>query len=222
MNDFNDGFVVADGLGCSIMAEAEAMVFVVDDDPAVRSSMSWLLESVDLPVTECASAQEFLDCYDPELPGCLILDVRLPGMSGLELQSELSKRGIEIPIVIVTGHAEVPMAVRAMKAGAVDFIEKPFSDQVLLDCIRRGIGRDTERRELAALRESVASRIDTLTPREKEVMDKVVNGNSNKMIAAQLGVSRKTVEAHRAGVMKKMAAQSVADLVRMVTEYQSM
>lgn len=204
------------------MSNPESTVFIVDDDPAVRSSLSWLLESVDLPVIECGSAQEFLGTYNPETPGCLVLDVRLPGMSGLELQSELAQRDIQIPIVIVTGHAEVPMAVRAMKAGAVDFIEKPYSDQVLMDCIRRAIERDAEAREATAQREAIAEKIHSLTPREAEVMEKVVDGNSNKMIAVLLGVSRKTVEAHRAGVMKKMEAQSVADLVRMITQYQSM
>lgn len=207
--------------GESTMVEADATVFIVDDDPAVRSSMSWLLESVDLPVEVCASAQEFLEIYSPDTPGCLVLDIRLPGMSGLELQAELAQRNIDIPIIIVTGHAEVPIAVRAMKAGAVDFIEKPFSDQVLLDCIRRALQRDTESRVDSVRREEIATRVRLLTPRETEVMAKVVDGFSNKMIAAQLGVSRKTVEAHRAGVMKKMEAQSVADLVRMVTEYQS-
>ncbi len=207
--------------GETVMVDADATVFIVDDDPAVRSSMSWLLESVDLPVEVCASAQEFLEVYDQNTPGCLVLDMRLPGMGGLELQTELANRGITIPIVVVTGHAEVPMAVRAMKAGAVDFIEKPFSDQVLLACIRRALPCDTEVRVNTSRRAEIAVRIRTLTPRETEVMEKVVEGNSNKMIAAQLGVSRKTVEAHRAGVMKKMGAQSVADLVRMVTEYQS-
>jgi two-component system, LuxR family, response regulator FixJ len=206
----------------STTVDAQATVFIVDDDPAVRGSMSWLLESVDLPVEVCASAQEFLDTYNPAIPGCLVLDIRLPGMGGLELQKELAKRKIQIPIIIVTGHAEVPMAVRAMKAGAVDFIEKPFSDQVLLDCIRTALQRDSESRGDDIRREEIAARIRTLTPREFEVKEKVVEGNSNKMIAAQLGVSRKTVEAHRAGVMKKMKAQSVADLVRMVTEYRSL
>lgn len=206
----------------STTVDAQATVFIVDDDPAVRGSMSWLLESVDLPVEVCASAQEFLDTYNPAIPGCLVLDIRLPGMGGLELQKELAKRNIQIPIIIVTGHAEVPMAVRAMKAGAVDFIEKPFSDQVLLDCIRTALQRDSESRGDDLRREEIAARIRTLTPREFEVQEKVVEGNSNKMIAAQLGVSRKTVEAHRAGVMKKMQAQSVADLVRMVTEYRSL
>jgi len=206
----------------AVSVDAGATVFIVDDDPAVRGSMSWLLESVDLPVEVCASAQEFLDAYNPAVPGCLVLDIRLPGMGGLELQKELATRNIHIPIIIVTGHAEVPIAVRAMKAGAVDFIEKPFSDQVLLDCIRLALKRDSESRGTDLRREEIAARIRTLTPREFEVMEKVVEGNSNKMIASQLGVSRKTVEAHRAGVMKKMQAKSVADLVRMVTEYQSL
>lgn len=215
-------FVTTVPQGDPSMVDAEATVFIVDDDPAVRNSMSWLLESVDLPVQVYASAQEFLDSYDANLPGCLVLDIRLPGMSGLELQTELHNRNIQIPIIIVTGHAEVPIAVRAMKEGAVDFIEKPFSDQVLLDCIRRALQRDTASRVNESRREEIAQRVRTLTPRETEVMEKVVEGNSNKMIAAQLGVSRKTVEAHRAGVMKKMGAQSVADLVRMVTEFQTL
>ncbi len=212
-------FEIRDG---QAMADSESTVFIVDDDPGVRSSMSFLLESVELSVHICASAQEFLEFYTPDMPGCLVLDIRLPGMSGLELQEELVNRKIEIPVIIVTGHAEVPIAVKAMKAGAIDFIEKPFSDQVLLDCIRRALLKDSEARVDRSRRDAVSHRISTLTPREAEVMHKVVSGNSNKMIAAQLGVSRKTVEAHRAGVMKKMEAQSVADLVRMVTEYQSM
>jgi len=217
----HDDRVSTQSHGEAMTQEPKATVFIVDDDPAVRSSMTWLLESVDLPVKPYASAQEFLDDYDANAPGCLVLDVRLPGMSGLDLQAELVKRHISIPIIIVTGHAEVPMAVRAMKSGAVDFIEKPFSDQVLLDCIRRALERDSESRVDESRRCEIDERIRALTPRETEVMENVVEGLSNKMIAAKLGVSRKTVEAHRAGVMKKMKAQSVADLVRMVTEFQA-
>lgn len=194
-------------------------VFVVEDDPAVRKSMALLLGSVHLPVELFASADEFLERYRDGEPGCLLLDVRLPGMGGLELQQELADRNIHLPVVIVTGHADVAMAIRAMKAGAVDFIEKPFSDQTLLDCIHRALQKGSKIGEQDSRNREIARLIARLTPREREVMEKVVAGNSNKMIAAQLSVSQKTVEAHRANVMKKMRAQSVADLVRVVTQH---
>lgn len=190
-------------------------VFVVDDDPAIRESLRWLIESVGLNVKMFTTAHEFLEGYDPSLPGCLVLDIRMPGMSGLDLQNELAARQFNIPILIITGHAEVPVAVRAMKAGALDFIEKPFSDQLLLDRIRRAIEKDTESRRANSQRAEVAARLAQLTPREREVMDLVIAGKANKVIASELGLSPKTVEVHRAHVMKKMQVDSLADLVRL-------
>ena len=194
---------------------SEPTVFVVDDDPSIRESLRWLIESVGLRVQTSATAQEFLDRYDADTPGCLVLDVRMPGISGLDLQAELSSRKISIPIIIITGHAEVPVAVSALKAGAMDFIEKPFSDQLLLDRVRRAIEADTEARRVHGERAAVSVRLDTLTPREREVMELVIAGKANKVIAAELGLSPKTVEVHRANVMKKMQVDSLADLVRL-------
>lgn len=194
---------------------ADSTVFVVDDDPAMRASLRWLIESVGLAVVTCSNAREFLDTYRPEQPGCLLLDVRMPGMSGLDLQSELSSRKIALPIVIITGYAEVPLAVRAMKAGAVDFIEKPFSDEALLECIRGAIKRDAERRRIELNRHSIARRLEQLTAREHDVLQRVVLGKSNKVIASELSLATKTVEAHRAHVMEKMQATSLAELIRL-------
>lgn len=193
----------------------QSTVFVVDDDPAIRESLRWLIESVGLKVKVFTTANEFLKSYDPSLPGCLVLDIRMPGMSGLDLQNELAARNVSIPILIITGHAEVPVAVRAMKAGALDFIEKPFSDQLLLDRIRRAIEKDVEFRQANSERVGVAARLAQLTPREREVMDLVIAGKANKVIASELGLSPKTVEVHRAHVMKKMQVDSLADLVRL-------
>jgi FixJ family two-component response regulator len=190
-------------------------VFVVDDDPAMRASLSWLIESVGIAVVTFATALEFLENYDCAKPGCLLLDVRMPGMSGLDLQAELTARRIRIPVLIITGYAEVPIAVRAMKAGAFDFIEKPFSDQTLLDRIRRAIAVDTEARKLAEERTAATERVRQLTPRERDVMDRVVLGKSNKLIAAELDLSPKTIEAHRKHVMEKMGAENLASLIRL-------
>jgi two-component system, LuxR family, response regulator FixJ len=194
---------------------AEPTVYVVDDDPAMRSSLRWLIESVGLIVRTCASAQEFLLMYQPSDPGCLVLDVRMPGMSGLDLQAELTARRIYIPILIITGYAEVPLAVRAMKAGAFDFIEKPFSDQTLLDRIRAAIARDGVLRRRRASRQEVQKRLRLLTARERDVLKGVVMGKSNKQIAAELRLSPKTVEVHRSRVMEKLKADSLADLIRL-------
>jgi len=193
----------------------EPTVFVVDDDPAMRDSLCWLLQSVDLHVETYPSADAFLAAYDAGRPGCLVLDVRMPGMSGLNLQDELRARHIRLPIIMLSGHAEVPTAVRALKAGAIDFMEKPFSDELLLDRIRQAIDLDREQRDAEAQRAAVAERYALLTPREREVMELVTAGKANKVIAAELGLSPKTVEVHRAAVMDKMRADSVADLVRM-------
>ncbi len=194
----------------------EAIVYVVDDDVEVRRSLRWLLESVGMTVETFANAPEFLDAFDSARPSCLVLDMRMPEMSGLELQRELGVRGITIPIIIITAYGEVRDAVEAMKCGAVDFIEKPFSDQALLDQIHKALDRDIEDRHRHEFLDEVCAKIDELTPREREVMDLVVSGLSTKRIAEDLGISPKTVEAHRARIMQKMHAGSLADLVRLV------
>ena len=196
------------------MPRPEPTVFVVDDDRAMRDSLSWLLDSVGLRVRSYATAAEFLADHDPAQPGCLVLDVRMPGMSGLDLQAELARRGVELPTIVITGHAEVSMAVRAVKAGALDFIEKPFSDQLLLDRVRQALQIDLEAREVRRRREDARRRLATLTAREREVLNLVVAGKANKEIASALGVSPKTVEVHRAHVMSKMCVDSLAELIR--------
>jgi len=196
------------------MPQPEPTVFVVDDDRAMRDSLSWLLDSVGLRVRSYATAAEFLADHDPAQPGCLVLDVRMPGMSGLDLQAELARRGVELPTIVITGHAEVSMAVRAVKAGALDFIEKPFSDQLLLDRVRQALEIDLEVREVRRRREDALRRLATLTAREREVLDLVVAGKANKEIASALGLSTKTVEVHRAHVMSKMCVDSLAELIR--------
>lgn len=190
-------------------------VFVVDDDQAMRNSLKWLIESVGVPVESYSSATDFLEAYYPGRSGCLLLDVRMPGMSGLELQEYLRDKEIDIPVIIITGHGDVPMAVRAMKSGAIDFIEKPFNDEVLLDAIRTALAMDEEQRDKQAEKADIIACYTQLTPREAEVMQMVTDGRSNKEIANLLGVSAKTVEAHRARVMEKMQAGSLAELVRM-------
>ena len=191
------------------------IVFVVDDDASMRDAISRLLNAVGLTVQTFASAREFLNRRLPDVPGCVVLDVRLPGLSGLDLQREMVERGIHIPVVFITGHGDIPMSVQAMKAGAVEFLTKPFRDQDLLDAVRSGIQLDRkareERAELAELRDCVRQ----LTQREQEVMSLVVSGLLNKQIALQLGTSEKTIKIHRGQVMRKMRANSLADLVRM-------
>ncbi len=199
----------------------EPTVFVVDDDQEVRESIRWLIESVDLAVETFGSGQEFLDAYDPNKRGCVVLDVRMPQISGLELQKKHVARGLNIPVIIVSAYGSVPVAVEAMKAGAVDFIEKPFSDQALLDRIHQAIAKDRGVRRRKAKRAAVAARIEVLTSREREVMDLVVVGRATKRIAIDLGISPKTVEAHRARIMQKMAADSVAELVQMAVAVRS-
>ncbi|MES9817879.1 MAG: response regulator transcription factor [Candidatus Thiodiazotropha sp.] len=190
-------------------------VFVVDDDQAMRNSLKWLIESVSMQVETFESADAFIKSYYPGRSGCLLLDVRMPGMSGLELQEYLRANQIAIPVIIITGHGDVPMAVRAMKSGAVDFIEKPFNDELLLESIRYALALDVKQRDMQKQRAEIATRLARLTPREHEVMVMVTNGKANKEIASSLGVSAKTVEAHRARVMEKMQANSLAELVRM-------
>lgn len=196
--------------------KADSTVFIVDDDEAMRESLTWLIESVGLNVETHDSADAFLRSYYPGRPGCVLLDVRMPGMSGLELQEHLRDQQINVPVIIITGHGDVPMAVRAMKAGAIDFIEKPFNDEQLLESIRNALSIDDTRRDEQSFKAEIASRLSHLTPRESEVMDMVTSGKSNKEIANALGVSAKTVEAHRAKVMEKMQAGSLAELVRLV------
>ena len=193
----------------------EPTVFVVDDDPAMRDSLRWLFESVGLAVETFATAEAFLDGCDPTRPGCLLLDVRMPGMSGLNLQDELAARHFTLPTIIITGYAEVATAVRALKTGAIDFIEKPFSDELLLERIQQALAADRQARETRAHYADVAARFALLTARERSVMELVIAGKANKVIAADLGLSPKTVEVHRANVMRKMEAQSVAELVRL-------
>ncbi|HVS14119.1 MAG TPA: response regulator [Thermoanaerobaculia bacterium] len=190
-------------------------VFVVDDDDDFRDSVSMLCESVGLRVESFSSASEFLDGASPDRRGCLVLDIRMPGMSGLELQRELVERGASWPILFMTGHGDVPMAVTALKAGAFDFLTKPFSHQDLLDRIHSALRFAEEERSREVRREELVERFATLTPREREVMELVVQGLANKVVANRLGISQRTVEIHRAQVMEKMAAESLADLVRM-------
>lgn len=193
----------------------ETTVFVVDDDPAIRDAVRQIVTSVGLGVETYSTAQEFLDKYDSSRPGCLVLDVRMPGRSGLDLQRDLARRNVPLPVIIITGFADVHLAVRALKAGAVDFIEKPFSTQVLLDRIEDALEKDRQAREEQAKRAEFSARRATLTPREREVMDLVVAGKPNKAIAADLRLSLKTIEGHRAHVMEKMRVGSLAELVRM-------
>jgi len=197
------------------MTEHKAAVFVVDDDPSMRRSLDTLLRSVGLDVQLFSSAQEFMSAKRPDIPSCLVLDVRLPGMSGLTFQEELATTGIALPVVFITGHGDIPMTVRAMKAGAVEFLTKPFDDQVLLDAVHAAIERDRARRQQAAGLTALKARYDELTAREKEVMKLVVSGRVNKQIATALGLSVVTVKVHRGQVMRKMLAKSVAELVRM-------
>ncbi len=196
-------------------AQRGPTVFLVDDDQAVRESLRWLIESVGLNVATYDSAQAFLENYYPGRAGCLVLDLRMPGMSGLELQEKLVAQGSQLPIIIITGHGDVPMAVRAMKAGAVDFVQKPFHDQELLDRIHEALEQNARTRQAMAERTKITARLAHLTPRELEVMDGVVAGKSNKVIAAELGISGKTVEVHRAKIMEKMQAKSLAELVQL-------
>lgn len=192
-----------------------AVVYVVDDDDAVRRAFSALLESVGYAYQVFPSAREFLKHYDSERQACLVLDIRMPEMSGLELQEDLHKRGIDIPIIFVTGHGDVPMAVQAMRKGAFDFVQKPFRDQDLLDQINRALQVDAAKRKDTADKAETVQRWSTLTPREKEVMALIVEGKANKVIAMDLGLSERTVEIHRAHVMEKMKVRSVAQLVKM-------
>jgi FixJ family two-component response regulator len=195
-------------------SESKAIVFVVDDDVSVREALGRLLRVVGFNVETFASAQDFLAHRRANVPSCLVLDVRLPGLSGLELQKRIAEANREIPIVFITGHGDVPTSVRAMKAGAVEFLVKPFSDQDLLDAIQQAIRRDQAARYQNAQMEDLRRRYESLTPRERQVMQRVVSGLLNKQVAAELGTSEITVKVHRAQVMQKMEADSLVDLVR--------
>jgi FixJ family two-component response regulator len=200
------------------MKERAPVVFIVDDDEAVRGSLRLLLKSVGLVPAPLASAREFLQKYDPGQPGCLVLDVRMPEMSGLELQEQLNRLGAVIPVIFITGHGDVPMAVEAMQAGAFDFLQKPFRDQDLIDRIQRALEKDGANRAVLEERAVIRQRLESLTPREREVLDMVASGKANKVMASDLGVSQRTVEIHRARVMEKMGASSLAQLVRMIMD----
>lgn len=193
----------------------EAVVYVVDDDASVRRALSRLIHSVGLEVMTFPSAHAFLAFAAPDRPACLVLDVRLPGPSGLDLQAALTQANRSVPIVFITGHGNVPTSVRAMKGGAVDFLQKPFNDQELLDCVQRALRRSGEERAEKAERKELERRVGALTPREREVLMLVVAGMLNKQIADKLGIAEKTIKVHRGRVMEKMQADSIADLVRM-------
>jgi two-component system, LuxR family, response regulator FixJ len=200
------------------MKEPAPVVFVVDDDEAVRNSLRLLLKSVGIAATAQSTAQEFLDTYRPQQPGCLVLDVRMPGMSGMELQQQLNLRGAVIPVIFISGHGDIPMAVEAMQQGAFDFLQKPFRDQDLIDRIQRALAKDESNRAQLKERAQIQERLESLTPREREVLTLVASGKANKVMAGDLGVSQRTVEIHRARVMEKMGATSLAQLVRMVMD----
>ena len=196
-------------------ANDQPVVFVVDDDPSMRATLTDVMRSVGLQVQTFASAREFMDSKPPDAPGCLVLDVRLPGQSGLDFQRTLAKSGMELPVVFITGHGDVSMSVRAMKAGAVDFLIKPFRDQDLLDAVHAAIERDRRRRQHVIGAADLEERYRSLTERERDIMALVVVGRLNKLIASELGLAEVTVKAHRSQLMHKMGAKSLPELVRM-------
>ena len=190
-------------------------VYIVDDDDGMRRALDTLLSTVGYKTAPFARPSEFLARYSQDTPGCLVLDIRMPEMSGLEVQQQLNRKGSMLPVIFITGHGDVPMAVQAMKEGAFEFIQKPFRDQDLLDRINHALKQDAENRSMAARRSEVLQRLESLTPRERQVMDFIVEGSANKVIAIDLGLSERTVEIHRAKVMEKMGARSVAHLVKL-------
>jgi FixJ family two-component response regulator len=200
------------------MKERASIVFIVDDDEAVRASLRLLLKSVGIAATALGSAHEFLANHDASQPGCLLLDIRMPGMSGLELQQALNLRGAIIPVIFITGHGDVPMAVEAMKHGAFDFLQKPFRDQELLDRVQLALTKDKENRVALSQHSKIRAHLESLTPREREVLDLMTRGKPNKVMAADMGISQRTVEIHRARVMEKMEASSLAQAVRMMMD----
>ena len=200
------------------MKERAPIVFIVDDDEAVRASLRLLLKSVGIAATAIGSAREFLARHDAAQPSCLLLDIRMPGMSGLELQQALNLRGQIIPVIFITGHGDVPMAVEAMKNGAFDFLQKPFRDQELIDRVQLALAKDKENRVALSQHSKIKAHLESLTPREREVLDLMTRGKPNKVMAADLGISQRTVEIHRARVMEKMEASSLAQAVRMMMD----
>jgi len=197
------------------MREEQPLVFVIDDDESVRAAIADLLRSVGLGVESFGSTDEFLQCERRDAPGCIVLDVRLPGPSGLEFQRTLDKLDIHLPIIFISGHGDIPMSVRAMKSGAIEFLTKPLPEQELLDAIQTGIARDRARRQEAKFVAELRERFNSLTPRDREVLALVVTGRRNKQIAAQAGLSEMTVKVHRSQITRKMRAKSLVDLVRM-------
>jgi two-component system response regulator FixJ len=200
------------------MKEKPPVVFIVDDDEAVRSSLRFVFKSVGLAATPFPSAQSFLQAYDAEQPGCLVLDVRMPGMSGLALQEQLNLRGAMIPVIFISGHADIPMAVEAIQHGAFDFLQKPFRDQDLIDRVQRALAKDQSNRAALRERSRIRERLDSLTPRERDVLALMTQGKANKVMAAELDLSQRTIEIHRAHVMEKTGAASLAQLVRMTMD----
>lgn len=201
-----------------IAKKSPPAVFVVDDDESVRGSLRFLLRSAGLESRAFGSAMEFLAAYDPGQPGCLVLDVRMPGMSGLELQQELNLRGAIIPVIFITGHGDIPMAVEAMQHGAHDFLQKPFRDEDLIERVRGALDKDAKARAALEEHNSIRARLGSLTPRERQVLALMARGKPNKIMAHELGLSQRTVEIHRARVMEKSGASSLAELVRMVMD----
>jgi RNA polymerase sigma factor (sigma-70 family) len=197
------------------MREQQSIVYVIDDDEAVRESVTDLLCSVGHDVQSFGSVQEFLDRPSPDRPGCLVLDVRLPGQSGMELQRRLIKSDIHLPVIFISGHGDIPMSVRAIKSGAIEFLTKPLNEQQLLDAVQTGVARDRAQREKAKVAAKLHERLEQLTPRERDILGRVVTGRPNKQIAAEVGLSEMTVKVHRSHVMQKMRASSLVDLVRM-------
>jgi len=198
----------------------EPVVFVVDDDAAVRRFLEGLIKSVGLQVTSCASAREFFDAYKPGSSGCILLDIRMPRISGLEMQKMLNERNIDLPVIILTGHGDMDIAVHAMKAGAVDFIQKPFNKELLLDRIQKTVEENLHSRMSSDNRTHIAGRLGLLSPRERQVLDLLVSGKTNKGTADQLRISERTVETHRAKVMEKMQAKSFVDLIKMAASWE--
>ena len=196
-------------------------VFIVDDDEGIREGLSLLMESVDQPCELYSSAFEFLDAYDPDKSGCLVLDIRMPRMTGLDLQMELNKRKSLLPIIFITGHGDIPMAVEAMRFGALDFINKPFREQELLDRINEALRSDEEKRKVLFDKQQLINRLSSLTEREREVFERVAEGEMNKVIASDLGVSERTIEVHRSQVMKKLGTRTLAQLVRLKIELEA-
>lgn len=202
-----------------MLTPPEPTVFIVDDDEDVREALTELVESVGLKAEVFASAQAFLDRYDPERPGCLVLDIRMPGLSGLALQQELKRRGSSLPIVMITAYGDVPTAVQAIKDGALEFLQKPFRDEEFLDHVRGALDRDAAGRRSEAVRRDILARLARLTPRERDVLEQLIRGGANRAIAKELGIGERTVETHRSSIMEKLGARSLAGLINTVLPY---